>query len=76
MLSLLGDLELNFTVLVPTSGSLARPNGVEYEKDPDTREARGFQCYIENPDINCFNTIVITLRNDPLMPYSGKRNFC
>ena len=71
MLELLGDVELNFTTLVPNAGHLARPNGVRYDGEPDTKEARGFQCYVGNPDISCFDMIVITLRNDPLLPYSG-----
>ena len=75
MLALLGDVELNFTVMVPSAGHLARPNGVVYEGEPDTREERGFQCYVGNPDINCFDTFVITLRDDKYFPISGKYKF-
>ena len=58
--------------MVPTSGHLARPNGVVYDGEPDSREERGFQCYVRNPDINCFDMIVVTLRNDPYFPITGK----
>ena len=70
MLDLLGDVQLNFVLPVPTQGSMARPNGIKFEGDPDSKAARGFQCYVKNPEINCFDFIVIQLRNDPKAPYS------
>ena len=70
MLELLGDQQLNFIVPVPNNGSVSRPHGVKFNGDPDSREARGFQCYIGNTDLNTFDFIVTSLRNDPNNPVS------
>ena len=69
-MSLLEDVQLNFVIPVPSNGSIARPNGVKFDGDPDTPEGRAFKCYVENPEINTFDFVVITMRNDPKQPFS------
>ena len=67
---MLEDVQMNFVVPVPTAGTLARPNGVRFKGESNTKEARGFECYVKNPEINCFDFILIQLRNDPKIPFS------
>ena len=69
-MDLLDNEKLNFVVPVPTNGSFARPNGVKFQGQAESQEARGFQCYVKNPDINTFDFIVLTMRNDPKYPFS------
>lgn len=61
---------MDFIVPVPNNGSVTRSNNVVYNGEPDTKEARGFQCYVGNPGIDTFDFIVLTLRNDPNQPIS------
>ena len=70
VLDLLDNIKLNFVVPVPTNGSFARPNGVRFQGNPESQEARGFQCFVKNPDINTFDFIVVSMRNDPKNPFS------
>ena len=70
ILSLLGETQMKFMLPVPTNGCFARSNGVKFNGLPDTQEERGFQCYVENPTINTFDFIVISLTSDPNNPYT------
>ena len=70
VLELLGEHELNFSIGVPNSGSLTRPNGVEFQGDKTSFAGRAFAAYVEQAPIHCFNFLVSTLRNDPQMPWS------
>ena len=67
-MELLDNHQLNFVIPVPNNGSISRPHGVEFEGDRESRLARGFQCYIGNTDINTFDFIVMSMRNDPYNP--------
>ena len=69
-MDLLDNEKLNFVVPVPTNGSFARPNGVKFQGQAESQEARGFQCYVKNPDINTFDFVVLSMRNDPKYPFS------
>ena len=70
VLELLGEHELNFSIGVPNSGSLTRPNGVEFQGDKTSLQGRAFNAYVEQAPMHCFNFLISTLRNDPQMPWS------
>lgn len=70
VLELLGEHELNFAVGIPNSGSLTRPNGVEFEGDVTSTAGHAFSAYVAQAPIHCFHFLVVTLRNDPFVPWS------
>ena len=70
VLELLGEHELNFSIGVPNSGSLTRPNGVEFDGDKTSDAGRAFTAYVTQAPMHCFNFLIATLRNDPLIPWS------
>ena len=67
---MLGNTQMKFILPVPNSGSFSRSNGVQFDGPSDSQAARGFQCYVANPPIECFDFIVLAMTNDPLQPFS------